>query len=204
MLKKILLIIALLLFFMAGIWLTRKYYISTEAKVEEQSQVLLEKIKSVCKLVTVEGHFSEVYNYQDYWGYDFSPFRKKALIRVKAKVAVGYDLEKMSIEALPAEKRIVLSELPEPTILSIDHELDYYDITEGTFNAFTAEDYNKLNANAKQFIEQKALESDLLNSAKKQSKQTIDMIKFMVENAGWTLSFKKSLLDTDKVDELFN
>ncbi len=204
MIKKILLITALLLFFIAGIWLTRKYYTATEKKVAEQSQVLLEKIKSVCKLVTIEGHFSEVYNYEDYWGYDFSPFRKKALIRVKAKVSVGYDLEKMSIEALPEKKRIVLSELPDPTILSIDHELDYYDITEGTFNAFTAADYTKLNTNARQFILEKAQESDLLESAKKQGNQTLDMIQFMVENAGWTLSIKKPLVETDKVDELFN
>ena len=64
-------------------------------RLTEQSQVLMEKIKTVAKLVTVEGYFSEVYDYQDYWNYDVSMFRKKALIRVKAKVSVGYDLSKM-------------------------------------------------------------------------------------------------------------
>jgi len=32
---------------------------------EKQSVVLLEKIKNVCKLVSVEGEFSEVYHYEN-------------------------------------------------------------------------------------------------------------------------------------------
>ncbi|MBP7184461.1 MAG: DUF4230 domain-containing protein, partial [Saprospiraceae bacterium] len=62
---------------------------------QESADVLLEKIKYVSKLVTVEGYFSELYNYKDYWQYDWWPFQRKALIRVKAKVSAGYDLSQM-------------------------------------------------------------------------------------------------------------
>jgi len=202
--KKIFILLALLLFFVGGVFLTKKYYTWNEIQAKENSQVLLEKVKNVYKLVTVEGHFSEVYDYEDYWGYNFSFFRKKALIRVKAKVSIGYDLEKMQIEALPEKKQIIISQLPEPSIISIDHTLDYYDITEGTFNAFTKEDYNKLNANAKQFIMEKATESELLASAKKQGNQALEMMAFMVENSGWELVYKKDLVSKETLDKLIN
>lgn len=190
MIRNVLLIAALLLAFGGGIWLTRSYYAAQEVKAQEQSQVLLEKIKTVCKLVTVEGYFSEVYDYKDYWGYDWSPFQKKALLRIKAKVSCGYDLGKISVESRPAEKTILLGNLPEPGILSIEHDLDYYDITEGTFNSFSPEDYNKINAKAKEYIRDQALKSDLVKSAKAQGNQLIDMIRLMVESAGWKLELK--------------
>ena len=190
--KKLLIGLALILFFGTGVYLTKKYYTWHEVQAKEQSQVLLEKVKSVYKLVTIEGHFSEVYDYEDYWGYDFSPFRKKALIRVKAKVSVGYDLELMKIEALPEQQKIIITQLPEPAILSVDHTLDYYDITQGTFNPFTKEDYNKMNAKAKEFIVQQAEKSDLVATAKQQSNQALEMMRFMVEHAGWELVIEEN------------
>jgi hypothetical protein len=183
--RNILIILALAAALLIGIFATKYYYSAREYKSEEQSQVLLEKIKNVCKLVTVEGQFSEVYNYSDYWGYDFSPFRKKALIRIKAKVSAGYDLGKMKITAVPESKIIRIADIPEPSILSIDHDLDYYDITEGSFNSFSASDYTKLNEKAKKFVEAQAQKSPLLESAKKQGIQMLDVIKIMIESAGW-------------------
>ena len=205
MTKKIIIGIALLLFFIAGIYLTRQYYAWQEVKVQEESQVLLEKIKKVYKVVTVEGHFSEVYDYQDYWGYDFSPFRKKALVRVKAKVLAGYDLNNFEITAYPEQKRIVISELPQVEILSVEHDMDYYDLSEGTFNSFSTQDLNKIQAKAKDYIVAKAEESNLLNSAEEQGKEALEMIEFMVESAGWEIHYKSNnpLLDTSKLDEVF-
>ncbi len=160
-------------------------------KTEEEARVLVEKIKTVSKLITVEGSFSEIYDYKDYWGYDLSPFRKKALVRVNAKVSVGYDLNQMKVEAFPTEKRIVISNLPDPEILSIDHDLDYYDLSEGTFNSFSTEDYNKINTNAKAEIEKKALESDLFLVAEEQSDNMLEMIGVMVESIGWELEYRE-------------
>lgn len=185
--NKFLLVFALLAVFAAGILLTRWYFKRQEAVVQETGVVLLERIKQVAKLVTVEGYFSEIYDYQDYYGYDLSFFRKKALIRVKAKVSVGYDLEKMKATADPAAKTIRLSGIPAAEILSIEHDLDYYDVQEGFFNEFSTEDYDKLNASAKEFIRKKALESDLLKSAASERNTLLETMRFMAESTGWTL-----------------
>jgi hypothetical protein len=161
-------------------------------KVEEQSQVLLERVKTVSKLITVEGYFSEVMNYKDYWGYDFFLFQKKALILVKARVSVGYDLAAMNLKSDTNTKTITLTEPPAPQILSIDHDLSYYDIKEGTFNSFTAEDYTKMQGKAKEFVREKAEKSDLKEKATLQGNQMMDVIRFMVESAGWKLNIEKN------------
>lgn len=185
MLQKILIGLGIVGVFALGILATRYFYQSQQIRYVENSDVVLEKVKTVAKLISVEGYFSEVYDYKDYWGYDLSWFRKKALVRVKARVSVGYDLAQLKIDALPEERTIVVSNLPDPIILSIDHDLDYYDISQGTFNYFSEQDYNRINTNAKQFIEAKALESDLIATARKEGNQVLELMKFIAESAGW-------------------
>ncbi len=189
--KNIITILTLVLAFGLGIWAMDWYHKKTAANVEEQSTVLLEKIKKVTKLITVEGHFTEIYSHKDHYYYDISPFRKKALLRVKAKVSVGYDLEKIKIETRPEEKKIIISQLPEPTLISIDHEVDFYDLQQGTFNAFTAKDYTALNKKAKKYIEETALDSELLTTAKAQANTTLELIEFIAEGAGWTVEIEQ-------------
>jgi len=201
--KKLFLAAVVMFFLGLGVWLTLKYYDWRAVNKEEQALVLLEKIKQVYKIIAVEGYFSEIYTYEDYWAYDFSPFRKKALIRVKAKVSAGFDLENMLIESRPDEKKIYISRLPRPEIISIEHDLDYYDISEGTFNSFSREDYNELNASAKAMILAKAEESNLLDGATRQSDEALSMMRYMVENAGWKLVIKRDLVNKSTLDKLF-
>jgi hypothetical protein len=182
------LLVALTLAFGAGLATCFWWHHKATPKSEEQAKILLEKVKTVAKLITVEGYFSEVYNYKDYWGYDVFLFQKKALVLVKAKVSVGYDLGQMTMNADGKTKTLIISQLPEPQILSIDHDLSYYDISEGTFNSFSAEDYSKIQEKVKDFIKQKANESDLNQRAKTQGNQMLEVIKFMTESAGWTFN----------------
>ena len=149
--------------------------------------MLLERVESVTKLISVEGHFSEIYDYKDHYYFDISPFQKKALLRVKAKVSVGYDLEKLKIETDITNKKLIISGLPDPQILSIDHEIDYYDLQNGVFNSFSNQELTQLNANAKDYIRKKADTSDLFLQAEKQAAEIMDMIQFMAESAGWTV-----------------
>ncbi len=184
MAKNILSIVALVVVFLAGIWLARWFY-SPHTEKKEDATVLLQRIENVSKLVTVEGYFAEVYDYKDYKWYDLSFFSKKALIRVKAKVSAGYDMTKMKIDMDPSSQTVRISNLPQPAILSIDDTLDYYDVNQGVFNSFTAEDYTKLNQNAKEYVRQQAEKSGLLQSAADQGNKMLDVIKVMAESMGW-------------------
>lgn len=188
--KKILLPVFFVVIFLAGAYLTHRYYTREAYHRTENIQVLLEKIKTVTKLITVEGYFSEIYDYKDYYKYDFSFLRKKALLRVKAKVSMGYDLTKIVFEPNEKTKIITVSNVPDPEILSIDHDIDYYDIQEGTFNYFTEADLTKLNEDAKRFIMEKAKESELNQIAEKHFNKIMDIINEMATAAGWKLEFK--------------
>ena len=103
--------------------------------VETRSSILLERIRKVAKLTTVEGQFSEIYEKTSFKYFDISPFQKKVLVRVKATVAAGFDFDHLSLEIDSLHKVIYINSLPDPQILSIDHDLDYYDISEGLLRA---------------------------------------------------------------------
>lgn len=185
--KNILLIVlALLLILLTVGGITWFRGLENRKKIEE-SDVILHQVRNVQKLITVEGYFTELYTHKDYYGFDIPLLRKKALVRVKAKASIGFDLSELHPWTDPKTKTLHLRKFPEPELLSLDHSLDYYDITQGTFNYFSTTDYNRINQNAKIFIEQKIAESELMDQARKQSILTLETIKSLVEGMGWTL-----------------
>ncbi|MBL7805921.1 MAG: DUF4230 domain-containing protein [Saprospiraceae bacterium] len=182
--NRIVQILLLIVAFALGGWLMYRY-LKPSARPVENATVLLEKIRPVLKLTTVEGQFSEIYNYSEYQGYFTFFWDKKALVRVRATVSAGYDLNNLRVEADSLTRTLRIGPLPEPQILSIDHTLDYYDISEGIFTDFSPEDYNRINQKAKDLIRDEAQRSGLLEAARTQAGQMLDLIRFMGEGAGW-------------------
>ena len=151
------------------------------------ADLVLEQIDQVFKLVTVEARFSEIYKYRDYWGYDLSPLRRKALIRVSATVAVGLDLENVRLDLDESKGTVTILNLPDPKILSIETDLDYYDITEGVFNSFSEEDFNRFQREARELIRTKVEETDLYERARGQTFQLLVALDTVLRPSGWTL-----------------
>ncbi|MCR9265249.1 MAG: DUF4230 domain-containing protein [Flavobacteriaceae bacterium] len=158
---------------------------------KQQSTVLLDKIRSVCKLVSVEGDFAEIYHYENTKDRFMSLLRskKKALIVVKAKAHIGYDLTKLDLKADTEKKRIILNNFPEPEVLSIEPDLQFYDIKNGLFNSFSPDDLTKLNQEAKEHIKQKIPESGLMDTARKEALQAVLLVEKIVETIGWRLDY---------------
>ncbi len=174
----------------------------TSIHEKEDSTVVLEKIKKVAKMITVEGEFSELYSYKDYYGYDISPLRKKAIVRVNAKASVGYDFNKMQINIYPDKGRVVIKNFPNAELLSIEHDIDYYDITEGVFNGFEVGDYNKMLKASKDKIVNAALTSNLFEKAEEQKAELIQLLGFMVEQMGYELIIEERLAIDERKDYL--
>ncbi|MEM9364254.1 MAG: DUF4230 domain-containing protein [Bacteroidota bacterium] len=171
---------------------------------KKQSTVLLDKIKSVCKLVSVEGDFAEIYHYENTKdGFmNWLSSKKKALIIVKAKAHIGYDLKKLKMKADNKRKKIVLNAFPEPEILSIEPDLQFYDIKNGLFNSFSPEDLTKLNVEAKEHIKQKIPESGLMDTARKEALQAVLVVEKIVETIGWTLDYSALEITTEDIQLL--
>lgn len=158
---------------------------------EHQSTVLLEKIKSVCKLISVEGDFAEIYKYENTKERFLSlvSSKKKALIVINAKAQIGYDLQKIFMHADNEKKKIILTNFPEPEVISIEPELEFYDIQNGLFNAFTPNDLTSLNKEAKKHILEKIPESGLMDTAKREAVEAVLLIEKIVETIGWKLDY---------------
>lgn len=170
------------------------FYNSSKKEItEKQSVILVEKIKSVCKLVSVEGDFSEIYDYKSVKTLfmNLIETKKKAIVKVNAKALIGYDLSKVIIEPNTRTKTIKITQFPEAEILSMDTNIEYYDKTENLFNKFTPEDLTQINKEAKQAIVDKIPESGLLDTANKEVLEAIGIIKNIVETVGWKLDLTK-------------
>jgi len=156
-----------------------------------QSTMLLEKIKSVCKLISVEGDFAEIYKYENTKERFLSlvSSKKKALIVIKAKAQIGYDLKKILMHADDGKKKIILTNFPEPEVLSIAPEMEFYDVKNGLFNTFTPDDLTTLNQEAKKHILEKIPDSGLMETARKEALQTVLLIEKIVETIGWKLDY---------------
>jgi hypothetical protein len=200
MIKRIFLFLGVVLAFGLGIALA-SWYFTDKAKESTQANatVLLEQIKQVRKLVTVEGAFSEIYdekNIRSFTIYLPMPsvwsFSKEAILKVTGKVLVGYNLREIALTLDSTNQKLILSNLPEPEILSIDHELEYKNLEESYFNAFTPEDYTRISKNAKAVLAQKAKESGLLQKAAIEGNQMIEVMRAMAAAAGWELEVENS------------
>ncbi len=169
------------------------YFKSLKKKqlVNAQSVLLLDKIKKVCKFITVEGDFAEIYHYEDVKQRFLKMItsKKKALVVINAKAHVGYDLSKIVLQADTINKKIILEHFPQPEILSIETNLNYYDKSDGIFNKFEASDLTGLHQEAKQHIQDKVPESGLIQVAQKEALETILLMETIVETIGWKLDY---------------
>lgn len=165
--------------------------IKKKSLVNAQSVLLLDKIKKVCKFITVEGDFAEIYHYEDVKErfLKLVSSRKKALVIINAKAHVGYDLAKIDLKADTENKKIVLEHFPQPEILSIETNLNYYDKSDGIFNRFEASDLTGLHQEAKLHIQEKVPQSGLIEIAQKEALETILLMETIVETIGWKLDY---------------
>ncbi len=172
--------------------------------VNSQSTILLNKIKKVCKFITVEGDFAEIYHYEDVKQkfLKLISSKKKALVVINAKAHVGYDLSKIQLTSDKDKKQIILEHFPQPEVLSIETNLNYYDKSDGYFNKFEASDLTDLHNEAKVHIKDKIPESGLIQIAQQEALETILLIETIVETIGWTLDYSALKIENQDVKKL--
>ncbi len=172
--------------------------------VNAQSTILLNKIKKVCKFITVEGDFAEIYHYEDVKQkfLKLISSKKKALVVINAKAHVGYDLSKIQLKSDIDKKKIILEHFPQPEVLSIETNLNYYDKSDGYFNKFEANDLTDLHNEAKVHIKAKIPESGLIQMAQQEALETILLIETIVETIGWKLDYSALKIESAEVKKL--
>ncbi|MGB5555653.1 MAG: DUF4230 domain-containing protein [Flavobacteriaceae bacterium] len=199
-----LLIIGFILGAVVMYWLFSRFRSKQQKeRTREQSVILVEKIRSVCKLISVEGEFAEIYTYENTKDVFMNLFagKKKALIIINAKVHIGYDFKKIELQTEVDKKRIMLTHFPPPEVLSIEPHLKFYDVKNSMFNSFSSDDLTNLNKEARQHILDKIPESGLMETAKKEALEAVLIIEKIAETIGWKLDYS-ALEITAKQKEL--
>lgn len=184
--------LALILGFVSAAW----WFSDKSTHTEIRSQGVLEQVEKVFELVTINGHFSEIYDYKEYYYYDWSITRKKALVKVKAKVSMGFDFSRSMVTLDEGDKKVIIGPVPGPSIISMDIQEEFYDIQQGTFNTFQPEDYNKIRKDIREMIRSKAMKSHLPKEADMQLTTLLDGLGELIANYGWSLELKRSEVDT--------
>lgn len=160
----------------------------SDSAVVESSHTIAESLRKVFKVVTAEGHFSEIYNYEETTKLlKFIPSKKKALVIVEAKVLVGYDFEKLKWEIDEDQRTVKLLHFPAPEILSTETDYKYYNIEEQFFNLFSRDDLAKIQQNGKQQVIEAARQSRLPAVAAEQMRtllvELLQSKNYLLENA---------------------
>ncbi len=182
----------------AVLYFSRSFF--TKNKTQEQSIILLEKIRNVSKLITVESDFSEILHYSDAKNIllNLLSSHKKAIVLANSKVMVGFDMKQMRIQPDPNRKLLTITHFPEPQVLSIETDVEYYDVSNGLFNKFAAKDLTQLNKKVRENIENKIPHSGVLETAHQKALETVGMIEQIVDTFGWKLSYSELELPTSK------
>ena len=167
--------------------------------ITESSHTIAESMRKVFKVVSAEGHFNEIYNYEETTKiFNFIPSKKKALVIVQAKVLVGYDFEKFQWEVDEQNRKVKLLNFPAPEILSTETDYKYYNIEEQFFNLFSKDDLAKIQQNGKRQVTEAAKKSHLPEVAAEQMRTLLTELlagkSFFLENAN-VISESKNLID---------
>ena len=81
----------------------------------------------------------------------------------------------------------------------VDHEVVYFEKDEWKFfNTLTDSDYVFLNQEASDKVREAAMDSELMDLARKNGNKMLDMMQFIAEASGW--SFEIIGLDTQKAE----
>ncbi len=166
--------------------------------LEANTSLIQKELKNVGKLIVTEGSYAQVFTYNDSKDlfYGLLDAKKKALIVVNAKASIAYDLSKVNTNVDEATKTVTITNIPEPE-LSINPNIQYYDITQDYLNQFTASDYNKIKSRVEKSLRKKIEASELRTNAENRLISELQKIYILTNSMGWTLRYNSTVVENE-------
>lgn len=169
--------------------------------IKENSALIQQQVRNVGKLIVTEGHFSEVFSYQNskaLFG-DLIEVEKKALVVVNADVTIAYDLSQIETEIDQENKILRILRIPKEEI-KISPDFEYYDVQADYLNQFGASDYNDIKNTVKKQLMKKIGLSELKSNAQNQLLSELSKFYILTSSLGWTLEYNQ--ITIDNIEEL--
>lgn len=167
--------------------------------LEANTALIQKELKNVGKLIVTEGSYAQVYSYNDSkkFYFDVLSARKKALIVVNAKANIAYDLSKVKTEIDEKNKIVRITNIPEPE-LSINPNIQYYDMQQDYLNQFSANDYNKIKKRIEKSLREKIEASELRTNAENRLISELQKIYILTNSMGWTLEYNGNTIEKEQ------
>ncbi len=167
-------------------------------QLEANTALIQKELKNVGKLIVTEGSYAQVFSYSDSKDLLYGMFdaRKKALIVVNAKASIAYDLSQVNTEVDETTKTVTITNIPEPE-LSINPNIQYYDVTQDYLNQFTASDYNKIKSRIEKSLRKKIEASELRTNAENRLISELQKIYILTNSMGWTLKYNATVVNNE-------
>ncbi len=164
-------------------------------EVHQQSNVIMENIKNMNKLIVSEAYFNQVYSYSDTDKYlfDMLNFDKNIVLLVNARAQISYDLNQMKIEVDSIHKIIHISNIPKEEVVIIP-DIRYFNLEQSSFNSFSKEELNEINRKAIKQIKESIDLSDLHQKAKKQLIKNLANIYALSKIYGWKVQEEEDFI----------
>ncbi|MEX0997560.1 MAG: DUF4230 domain-containing protein [Flavobacteriaceae bacterium] len=164
-------------------------------QLSERSELIQLQLQNVGKLIVIEGHFSQVFTYEDSKRRFFNTisFNKKAIVIVNAKVTVAYDLSQIETYIDEENKTVSIIYIPQEE-LNIYPSIEYYDVTQDFLNQFDARDYNIVKNKVDKLLKQKIEASDLKSNAQNRLISELQKIYILTNSLGWTLRYNSEVI----------
>ena len=167
-------------------------------QLEANTALIQKELKNVGKLIVTEGSYAQVFTYNDSKDLMYGLFdaRKKALVVVNAKATIAYDLSKINKVVDENTKTVIITDIPEPE-LSINPNIQYYDMTQDYLNQFTASDYNKIKERIEKSLRKKIEASELRTNAENRLISELQKIYILTSSMGWTLRYNSKIVESE-------
>lgn len=172
-----------------------EYQKDEQEQLQANTALIQKELKNVGKLIVTEGNYAQVFSYKDSKKYYFDMFssNKKALVVVNAKATIAYDLSKVETTIDESNKTVTIVSIPEPE-LTINPNIEYYDVTQDYFNQFEAADYNKIKQRIEASLREKIEASDLKLNAQNRLISELQKIYILTNSMGWILEYKQNTI----------
>ncbi len=168
-------------------------------RLEFSTSLIQKQLQNVGKLVVTEGNYAQIFSYEDSKEFYFDLFasQKKALVIVNAKASIAYDLSEVRTEIDKTNKTVTIVSIPEPE-LTINPNIEYYDIQQDYLNQFEASDYNKIRERVEVSLREKINKSDLRSNAKNRLVSELQKIYILTNSMGWILQYHDTTISEEQ------
>lgn len=168
-------------------------------QLEANTALIQKQLQNVGKLIVTEGTYAQVFSYKDSKKFYLDLFSsdKKALVIVNAKASISYDLSKVKTTIDAENKTVTITSIPEPE-LTINPNIEYYDVTQDYLNQFDASDYNKIKKRIEADLRKKIEASSLKTNAKNRLISELQKIYILTHSMGWILQYNEETISQEE------